>query len=256
MKNKMKFKIGGLRRYEARDFLYEVEEVMKAQLSNERDSVITRLFSTAIEKYDEALSRDDFSVETKAMNEADRDVCEKYCGLKHFVRGLQKHPNSGIQKNATEVMRLFDKYGDIRGASMGHRYTSIEHFLDDLGKLGSEVHTELGIDVWIEGLTLAVAKYRVARGVQRSERGSYQKGLVQECRLQAEEAYRQLIEKVWAHYISLEEDSYRIFIENVGARVEVLKSMLKTRATRSENELEEEQKEPSQEEVQDSTTEE
>lgn len=256
MKNKMKFKIGGLRRYEARDFLYEVEEVMKAQLSNERDSGITLIFSTAIKKYDEALSREDFTVETKAMNEADHDVCDKYCGLKHFVRGQLKHPNSGIQKSAIEVMRLFDKYGDIRSSSMGHRYTSIEHFLEDLNKLGTEVLAELGIDVWIEGLTLAIAKYRVARGVQRNERGSYQKGLVQECRLQAEDAYRQLIEKVWAHYISFEEEPYRLFIENVGARVEVLKSMLKSRATRSENEREEEQKEPSQEIVESSGTEE
>ena len=256
MTKKLKFKISGLRRFEARDFLYEVEEVMKAQLSNERDSAITQLFSTAIEKYDEALSRDDFAVETKAMKEADHDVCEKYSGLKHFVRGLLKHPDASIQKNAELVMRLFEKYGEIRNSSMGHRYTSIEHFMDDLGELGSEVHSELGIEVWIEGLTLAVAKYKVARSVQRSERGSYQKGLVQECRLRAEDAYRQLIEKVCAYYISFEEEGYRVFIENVSARVDVLKSMLKSRATRSENEREEDPEEPSNEGVQDSTTEE
>ena len=227
------------RRDEALGYFQRVLDLATATLSNERDAVVLALYRSSVEEYRTALQQDFFREETEAMNQANRTVHRQFRGMKHLIQGMLLHPDTKIQKEAQDVMNIIKKYSDISNGSMDHRYGILDTMMDELSMVSAEVQADLGIDTWLEGLTLAIAKYKVARDVQRNERVEYQTGLVKNCRNVLEENYRKLINSVNAYAITFGEEDYVSFIEHMNAMIKVEKAVLKSRTTRSEAKKEE-----------------
>lgn len=256
-----------LRNDELLGVLQETLEFSVALLSNERDASVLTMFRSAVEEYRDALMQNFYTKETKAKDEADKIACEQYRGLKHLVKSMLLHPDKSVRLLAQDVMHIIYKHGKIIHSSMAHRYAKLDEMMCEINALGSDVHSALGIETWLEGLTLAIAKYKVARDVQRKERVEYQKGWISESRARSEVALRELTETVNAHRISFGEEDYKDWVKNLNAVAELQKSIIKSRASRTEEAEEaekpttedeqspsEEQKEPSQEKVEESTT--
>lgn len=227
------------RRDEALGYFQRVLDLATATLSNERDAVVLALYRSSVEEYRTALQQDFFREETEAMNQANRTVHRQFRGMKHLIQGMLLHPDTKIQKEAQDVMNIIKKYSDISNGSMDHRYGILDTMMDELSMVSAEVQADLGIDTWLEGLTLAIAKYKVARDVQRNERVEYQTGLVKSCREALEQDYRKLINSVNAYAITFGEEDYVSFIEHMNAMIKVEKAVLKSRTTRSEAKKEE-----------------
>ena len=227
------------RRDEALGYFQRVLDLATATLSNERDAVVLALYRSSVEEYRTALQQDFFREETEAMNQANRTVHRQFRGMKHLIQGMLLHPDTKIQKEAQDVMNIIKKYSDISNGSMDHRYGILDTMMDELSMVSAEVQADLGIDTWLEGLTLAIAKYKVARDVQRNERVEYQTGLVKSCREALEQDYRKLINSVNAYAITFGEEDYVSFIEHINAMIKVEKAVLKSRTTRSEAKKEE-----------------
>jgi hypothetical protein len=214
-------------------------DLATATLSNERNAVVLALYRSSVEEYRTALQQDFFREETEAMNQANRTVHRQFRGMKRLIQGMLLHPDTKIQREAQEVMNLIKKYSDISKGSMDHRYGVLDTMMNELSTVTSEVQEDLGIATWLEGLTLAIAKYKVARDIQRNERVEYQTGLVKNCRTALEENYRKLTNSVNAYAITFGEEEYTSFIEHINAMIKVEKAVLKSRATRSEAKKEE-----------------
>lgn len=107
--------------------------------------------------------------------------------------------------------------------------------LQDVNELSSDDQASLYLSEWIERLTLATEDFRLALDVQNIERARYQKGLVKETRLKAEEAYAVFTNSVNACAILKGDECYDNLIDNLNAMISVLKTTLKARSTRSEN---------------------
>ncbi len=227
------------RRDEALGYFQRVLDLATATLSNERDAVVLALYRSSVEEYRTALQQDFFREETEAMNQANRTVHRQFRGMKHLIQGMLLHPDTKIQKEAQDVMNIIKKYSDISNGSMDHRYGILDTMMDELSMVSADVQADLGIDTWLEGLTLAIAKYKVARDVQRNERVEYQTGLVKSCREALEQDYRKLINSVNAYAITFGEEEYMSFIEHINAMIKVEKAVLKSRTTRSEAKKEE-----------------
>jgi hypothetical protein len=232
-------KTSAFRRDEALGYYQRVLDLATATLSNERNAVVLALYRSSVEEYRTALQQDFFREETEAMNQANRTVHRQFRGMKRLIQGMLLHPDTKIQKEAQEVMNLIKKYSDISKGSMDHRYGVLDTMMNELSTVTSEVQEDLGIATWLEGLTLAIAKYKVARDIQRNERVEYQTGLVKNCRTALEENYRKLTNSVNAYAITFGEEEYTSFIEHINAMIKVEKAVLKSRATRSEAKKEE-----------------
>ena len=232
-------KTSAFRRDEALGYYQRVLDLATATLSNERNTVVLALYRSSVEEYRTALQQDFFREETEAMNQANRTVHRQFRGMKRLIQGMLLHPDTKIQKEAQEVMNLIKKYSDISKGSMDHRYGVLDTMMNELSTVTSEVQEDLGIATWLEGLTLAIAKYKVARDIQRNERVEYQTGLVKNCRTALEENYRKLTNSVNAYAITFGEEEYTSFIEHINAMIKVEKAVLKSRATRSEAKKEE-----------------
>ena len=222
------------RRDEALGYYQRVLDLATATLTNERDAVILALYRSSVEAYRTALKQDFFREETEAMNQANKVVHRQFRGMKRLIQGMLLHPDAKIQKEAQDVMSIVRKYSDISNGSLDHRYGVLDTMMDELSTLSSEVQADLGIATWLEGLTLAIAKYKVARDVQRNERVEYQIGLVKNCRATLEEDYRKLTNSVNVYAITFGTDDYKLFIEHLNAMIRVEKAVLKSRTTRSE----------------------
>lgn len=232
-------KTSAFRRDEALGYYQRVLDLATATLSNERNAVVLALYRSSVEEYRTALQQDFFREETEAMNQANRTVHRQFRGMKRLIQGMLLHPDTKIQKEAQEVMNLIKKYSDISKGSMDHRYGVLDTMMNELSTVTSEVQEDLGIATWLEGLTLAIAKYKVARDIQRNERVEYQTGLVKNCRTTLEENYRKLTNSVNAYAITFGEEEYTSFIEHMNAMIKVEKAVLKSRTTRSEAKKEE-----------------
>lgn len=230
-----KLRTNMLRKDELLGVLQETLEFSTALLSNERDASVLTMYRSAVEEYRDALLQNFYTKETKAKDEADVAVCEQYRGLKHVAKGLLLHPDKSIRTMAENVMDIIEEHDKIIHTSKAQRYAKLDKLMIELNVLGTEVHSALGIEAWLEGLTLSIAKYKVARDVQRQERLEYQKGWVAESRQKVEAAYHELVETINAHMISFGEEEYIDFVKNVNATVEVQKAIIKSRATRAEN---------------------
>lgn len=232
-------KTSAFRRDEALGYYQRVLDLATATLSNERNAVVLALYRSSVEEYRTALQQDFFREETEAMNQANRTVHQQFRGMKRLIQGMLLHPDTKIQKEAQEVMNLIKKYSDISKGSMDHRYGVLDTMMNELSTVSAEVQADLGIATWLEGLTLAIAKYKVARDIQRNERVEYQTGLVKNCRTALEENYRKLTNSVNAYAITFGEEEYTSFIEHINAMIKVEKAVLKSRTTRSEAKKEE-----------------
>ena len=232
-------KTSAFRRDEALGYYQRVLDLATATLSNERNAVVLALYRSSVEEYRTALQQDFFREETEAMNQANRTVHRQFRGMKRLIQGMLLHPDTKIQKEAQDVMNIIKKYSDISNGSMDHRYGILDTMMDELSTVSAEVQADLGIDTWLEGLTLAIAKYKVARDVQRNERVEYKTGLVKNCRDVLEENYRKLTNSVNAYAITFGEEEYTSFIEHMNAMIKVEKAVLKSRTTRSEAKKEE-----------------
>ena len=230
-----KLRTNMLRKDELLGVLQETLEFSTALLSNERDASVLTMYRSAVEEYRDALLQNFYTKETKAKDEADAVVCEQYRGLKHVAKGLLLHPDKSIRTMAENVMDIIEEHDKIIHTSKAQRYAKLDKLMIEVNALGTEVHSALGIEAWLEGLTLSIAKYKAARDVQRQERLEYQKGWVAESRQKVEAAYRELVETINAHMISFGEEEYVDFVKNVNATVEVQKAIIKSRATRAEN---------------------
>lgn len=232
-------KTSAFRRDEALGYYQRVLDLATATLSNERNAVVLALYRSSVEEYRTALQQDFFREETEAMNQANRTVHRQFRGMKRLIQGMLLHPDTKIQKEAQEVMNIIKKYSDISKGSMDHRYGVLDTMMNELSTVSAEVQADLGIATWLEGLTLAIAKYKVARDIQRNERVEYQTGLVKNCRTALEENYRKLTNSVNAYAITFGEEEYTSFIEHINAMIKVEKAVLKSRTTRSEAKKEE-----------------
>lgn len=227
-----------LRNDEAFGLLQRIQNLGTALLTQEVDAPILAAYKAAVDNFDAALKQDVKFKDTKAVEAADALVDEIYRGLKLFARGMQLHPDMAKRAEAEDVMFIIDKYGDLIDLPYNQQYGALHNSMQELIALPAELQTSLGLAPWLEGLTLAIAKFQSAREAQTSAKGDYQVGLVKESRIEAEKAYRTFVRSINAFAIAFGEANYTTFINQVNAMIADAKALLKGRVTRNEEEEE------------------
>ena len=235
MTNVDKFGVKRLHGNELLGFLLRALSCTEALLKSEDDKPIVDAFRTAVLAYDAAIKQNLFKHETQAVVFASNRAQLMYRGFEHFIDGMLLHPRAEKVKVAVNVRDIIDKYGSLHHLSVNNRYAILYSVLQDVNELSSEDQASLYLSEWIEGLTLAIEDFKLALDVQNMQRARYQKGLVKDTRLMVEEAYVVFTNSVNACAILKGDACYANLIDNLNAMISVLKTTLKSRSTRSEN---------------------
>lgn len=229
-----------LRNDEAFGLLQRVLNLGTAILTQEVDVPILAAYKAAVDEFDAALKQDVKFKDTKTVDLADALVDEIYRGFRLYIRGMQLHPDMAKRAEADSVLAIIDKYGDVVNLPYNQQYGALHNSMQELTALPAEMQTSLGLTPWLEGLTLAIAKFQSAREALTAEKGAYQAGLSKETRIAAEKAYRTFVKSVNVFAAAFGEANYATFIDQVNSMIADAKAVLKSRATRAENQKNEE----------------
>lgn len=227
-----------LRNEELFGLLQRVLNLGQALLTQEVDATILAAYKAAVDSYDDALNQNIKFKDTEALESADKFVDELYRGLKHHARSLLLHPNSETRKNGKTVMNSIEKFGDVIRLPYNQQYGVLHNLMEELTAIPAETQTSLGLGPWLEGMTLAIAKFQSAREAQTVEKATYQVRLVKETRIAAERAHRTFIRAVNTFAVTFGEEGYASFIDQVNTMLADVKALLKGRTTRAENDKE------------------
>ena len=206
-----------------------------ALLNQEMDKPIIAALQKAVDDLDAALKQDTFTRETKTMQEADAYVDQCYRGLNLLVRALLWHPDQTVRKLAEDVDYILKKYGNVVDLPYNEEYGALHNVMQELSAIPAETQAKLEMTSWIEGLTVAIAEFNIARDTQNNSKASYQTGLVKDARVAAEVALRKFIDTINAFVIAFGEENYAAFIDQANVMITDMRTTLKARDTRNEN---------------------
>ena len=235
MKNITNLRVKGLYNNEFLGYLLRALSCTEALLKSEDDKPMGDAFRDAVLAYDGAIKQRLFKHETQVVVDAQKLAQQMYRGFVNYVEGMMNHPRAEKAQVAVKVKDMIDKYGNLTNLSVNNRYAILYSVLQDVNELSSEDQASLYLSEWIEGLTLAIEDFKLALDVQNMQRARYQKGLVKDTRLMVEEAYVVFTNSVNACAILKGDACYANLIDNLNAMISVLKTTLKSRSTRSEN---------------------
>ena len=230
-----KFRIKGVHYDEFLGFLLRFLNTSEALFTAAEDQALLAPFRVAVRSYEAAMKQTNYKRETQAVATASERAVKIFRGLKGYLKSMLLHPSEERCQAAQKVLESIGKYGSIHNISANTRYALLNSVIEELQQRSTEEFSLLQLQEWLDGLSAATAEFKIALDAQNTERANYQKGLVKEVHAAVVAAYNAFTQKVNACAILRGDAHYTKLICEVNALISGIKSLLKLRATRSEN---------------------
>ena len=239
MKQIESFNIARLHTQEDFSFLSRVLNLATELLTQESDLAMVATFRTEVEAYDVVLKRSESNSYTTALNEADAVADKRWGAANAYVKAMAEHPDPDIAAAGATVAAIFKKYGTLTTMGFDEEYGRYDNLLKDIADLPKETLELIYFADWYDSMSSAMAKFLEIRTLKVAEDASREAGVVKECRVAADAAYKSLAQRVNALVIVNGEDPYADFIDQVNVMIADAQAMLSARATRAANAKEE-----------------
>lgn len=224
------------------DFGFQVKvEEMTAYVLVEADQPIIQSFIEAVNAWDEVLKISQANSHTAAVQEADERADAAWRKVHAQAKLLTEYPLEEKRNVAIESFAIVTKYGDITGMSYNQEYGSMKNLLQELNALGEDKLTLIDLKVWVDMMQVAYDDYIVASIAQEKEDGDKTKGVIQQRRREADEAYYALIKRFNAGIEYNGPEPYAEFVRIVNAQIDAAKATIAARKTRAANKKKEEE---------------
>ena len=230
-----KFRIKGVHYDEFLGFLLRFLNTSEALFTTAEDQAMVAPFRAAVHDYETALKQKHYKHETQAVVDTSNRAVKLYRGLKGYLKSMLLHPSVEKSQTAQRLLDSINKYGSIHNISVNTRYALLNSVIEDLQQRPTQEVSLLQLQEWLDGLSAATAEFKMALDAQNAERAQVQKGRVKEAHAAVVLAYNAFTQKVNACAILRGDAHYSQLITIVNALIAGIKSLLKLRATRSEN---------------------
>ena len=230
-----KFRIKGVHYDEFLGFLLRFLNTSEALFTTVEDQALLAPFRVAVRSYEAAMKQTNYKRETQAVATASERAVKLYRGLKGYLKSMLLHPSIEKSQTAQRLLDSINKYGSIHNISVNTRYALLNSVIEDLQQRPTQEVSLLQLQEWLDGLSAATAEFKMALDTQNAERAQVQKGRVKEAHAAVVLAYNAFTQKVNACAILRGDAHYSQLITEVNALIAGIKSLLKLRATRSEN---------------------
>ena len=230
-----KFRIKGVHYDEFLGFLLRFLDASEALFTTAEDQALLAPFRVAVRSYEAAMKQTNYKRETQAVVDTSNRAVKLYRGLKGYLKSMVLHPSEERCQAAQKVLESIGKYGSIHNISANTRYALLNSVIEELQQRSTEESSLLQLQEWLDGLSAATAEFKIALDAQNTERANYQKGRVKEAHAAVVAAYNAFTLKINACAILRGDAHYSQLITEANALIAGIKSLLKLRATRSEN---------------------
>lgn len=235
MKSINSFDITRLRVEEDFGFQKRIESET-ALLTEETDKPMVDAYKAAVATFDAALKTSTRNSQSSAAVRADEKADAAWSGLNAQTKVILSHPNPELQLVACEAYALIQKYGNITGMAYNEEYGRMHNLLQDLAALGVGKQKQIYIDAWVTELQLRYDEFMAADAARTAEESTRIVGVVKQARIDADAAFRTLVERVNALALVNGEAPYATFIYHVNVIIRQTQAVLAARRTRGEKE--------------------
>ena len=226
------FDISKLRNAEDFSFHTRVVALAAKYLTLESDKSMVDGYNLAFSAYDEAFKQSNKNSYTDALTAADAeaDTLRSYSAM--YLRSLEKHPDEEARAIATQLLGIYDKYGEFMNLGYDEEYGRYANLNTDLENVGTETLDKIHFTPWFAAMQSAVAKVLDLRASKVEEQSRREVGLVKDCRTKCDDAYRKMAKRINALIIVNEDDTpYADFIDQLNVMISDAQAMLKARST-------------------------
>lgn len=213
----------------------------------EADQVFIQSFSDAVKAFEVALKPNIKNSYTDIRKQADEVTHEICVGLRLYAEGMTYHPDATIQPVADKVFAIIGKYGQLSQMGYKELYPNLQAMLIELKAIPEDL-SKLWMQVWIDALSQACDDFMAITEEKIMEDTQKEVGIVQEKRIIAEEAYKNLVNRINAGASYNGSEPYESFMNAVNVVIEEYKAMLSSRKTRNINKKKEEEEKNKQQE--------
>ena len=181
---------------------------------------------------------------TQTRKEADTVADNTWSGLRMQAEAMTRFPEPTTQAIAVRADAIISKYGTLTTMGYKQEYSNMKSLIEELRTIDEADLTKIGLLTWLDALEAAYDAFQLATLNQYDEDSGKVKGIVQQTRTEAEEAYYALVRRINAGAEYNGPEPYMEFIDNMNTIIDDYKATLAARQTRAENEKKEEEEDP------------
>ena len=203
------------------------------------DEPAIQTFGAAVDALDAELKQNAKNSFTQSRQEADRVADDTWRGLQMQADAMTRFPNPEVQAIAVKVDEVIERYGTLTEMGYDEEYANMKGVLEELKAFSPEDLEKIGLSVWVAALESAYNDFIQASLNKETEAGDKVKGIVQQRRCEAEEAYYTLVQRVNAGAVYNGDEPYLEFMKMLNAQIDERKATLAARQTRAAKKAEE-----------------
>ena len=199
-------------------FQYFTEFIRLVERHDAEALNIKPLFDTFITLYadeDTVLKKIVKSAFTADIQEADRYRDEIFSGMADANRTALKHYNEAVRQAAKKLKIVFDTYGNIARKPLDEETSAIYNILQDLNEKYHAEAIAAGLTGWMSELQNANAQFQNLMTARYDEATAKTALKLKEVRVQVDEAYRKITERINAAIIIEGAGSYAEFVNSL-----------------------------------------
>jgi hypothetical protein len=199
------------------------------------DVSLGKPFVEALKAFDEALRVGDAIFSSKEMADADRDADLAWWALNGFLKAMTSHPNPAKRDAAIKVFMTFSQYENPTSLSYATEYGIMERLLSDLKALPSALLETADVVEWIKDLEEKCTTFVQMYSIRVQDKASKMTGLTKTARVNAVNAYRDMITMVNALLVVSPEADLVRFASHVNELISKKLIVMKSKKTRAAN---------------------
>lgn len=214
--------------------LPEVQSVLRSlSLKSPRLQKAVDKYIQAVDAFDAALKLARKNPLTEQLLAADENRDKSWSGSNTYINAMLNHPDPEVAAVAKIARNLFDKYGNPTQLARKEESGILHNLLQDIEAM--ESRETIDFDPWYNWMKTAHEAYEALRTERADAKNREEKGLAQEARTTAEDAYREMAKVLNSVVVYEETDEYDKFINRINNEIDELSALIKQRETRREN---------------------
>lgn len=166
---------------------------------------------------------------SEPISEADKERDKYYLGYKNAVKGYLSMPEGDLLTAAKKLQQHLDDYKISTRVQLDKETSDIGNLIVDLeGKFATEIAT-IGLTKFVENMKTANDKVRALLQQRDDEGPAIAVGALKAARGETDDAYRNLVIRVNALWITDYDDLYDQFISETNRQIERFKTQMMSR---------------------------
>ena len=196
-------------------------------------------FKTTFTAEDAAMRAEFGSLKSKSIEELDHLRDQTWNAILLRVKAAQLSPFTNEAESAEVIMRIIDRYGDIRAISYNEETTGITNLVTDLLLPANTEHlNKVAIQRWVPELKSQNEQFQTVFNERNVELSGRVSGDVKAIRVQIDPIYEKLIERINATIVmEVAKPAAINFVSQLNEKIKYYKTTLAARSGRTKAEV-------------------